>query len=238
MSAAADLRIRRGMEAQFALRRQRIAAGDQPLGWKVGFSAPAVMEKLGIQAPLVGFLMVSALVPDGGSISLAGWSKPVLEPEVAVHLARDVAGGADEPAIREAVAAIGPAFELADLFEPPEDPERILSCNVYQRRLVLGPRDETRSGARVEGLHARVFRNGAEVEQTANVEANTGRIVALVRHVADTLASLGERLRAGEIVISGSVVRQLFLGASDQDATFRLDPAGAVSVRFSHDGKG
>ena len=36
-----DARVIRGMRAQLELRRKRLAAGDAPLGWKVGFAAPA-----------------------------------------------------------------------------------------------------------------------------------------------------------------------------------------------------
>src|SRR5439155_12358815 len=35
-----DPRVVRGMQAQLELRRRRLAAGDEPLGWKVGFGAP------------------------------------------------------------------------------------------------------------------------------------------------------------------------------------------------------
>jgi 2-keto-4-pentenoate hydratase len=54
-----DPRIARGMATQLATRRARIAAGDAPLGWKVGFGAPAAMAKFNITAPLVGYLMRS-----------------------------------------------------------------------------------------------------------------------------------------------------------------------------------
>ena len=46
-------------------------------------------------APLVGFLTRNARVQSGGSVSFAGWSKPVVEPEIAVHIGRDVPAGAD-----------------------------------------------------------------------------------------------------------------------------------------------
>src|SRR6266581_4203127 len=45
--------------------------------------------------PLVGFLTRNALVQSGARISLTGWVKPVAEPEIAVHVAHDVAAGAD-----------------------------------------------------------------------------------------------------------------------------------------------
>ena len=49
-----DARVVRGMQAQLELRRRRLDGGDEPLGWKVGFGAPAMLERLGISGPLVG----------------------------------------------------------------------------------------------------------------------------------------------------------------------------------------
>jgi hypothetical protein len=58
--------IKKGLTAQFAKRRARVAAGEKSLGWKVGLGAPAVLQRLGLAAPLVGFLMQRALVLSGG----------------------------------------------------------------------------------------------------------------------------------------------------------------------------
>src|SRR5215207_9415774 len=120
MNARDDARIARGMEAQLKLRRERLAAGDAPLGWKVGFGAPAFLERFKIGGPLVGFLTRNARIEPGGTVSLAGWSKPVAEPEVAVHVGRDLAAGADRAAVAAAIAGISPAIELVDLHTPPE----------------------------------------------------------------------------------------------------------------------
>ena len=60
MKAWEDPRIARGMKLQLAKRRERIAAGEKPLGWKMGFGAPAAMAKLNISAPLIGYLMARA----------------------------------------------------------------------------------------------------------------------------------------------------------------------------------
>jgi 2-keto-4-pentenoate hydratase len=227
-----DPRIARGMQAQLARRGERIAAGDRALGWKVGFGAPAAMQKLGITAPLVGYLMQSGRVAAGGTVSLAGWTKPVAEPEIAVHIGRDSPGG-DEAAAAAAIVALGPAFELADLNQPPEDVEAVLAGNIYQRHVVLGPPDHTRAGARIEGLTGRLMRRGAEVVRTSDLEANTGPLIALVRHVADLLAACGETLRAGEVIIAGSVVPPVFIEPDETEVAFALDPIGAVSVRFN-----
>src|SRR5947199_232858 len=106
-----DPRIVRGMTAQLALRRQRLDAGDKPLGWKVGFGAPAILERFKISGPLVGFLTHNARVAPGGTVSLAGWTKPVAEPEVAVHIGCDVPAGADHATTRAAITGMSPAIE-------------------------------------------------------------------------------------------------------------------------------
>jgi 2-keto-4-pentenoate hydratase len=227
-----DPRVVRGMQAQLELRRRRLAEGDSPLGWKVGFGAPAMLKRLDITGPLVGFLTCGARVQSGESVSLAGWTKPVAEPEIAVHVGRDVPAGADPATAAAAIAGISPAIELADLTAPPEDPERILSGNIYQRHVVLSGAGPARAGSAADGLTCRLIRQGRELARTSDPQANTGEWIAIVRHVADVLAAFGERLRAGEIIITGSVVAPLTIEPGEDGIAFEVDPLGGVAVRF------
>jgi 2-keto-4-pentenoate hydratase len=157
-------------------------------------------------------------VPSGGAASVAGWTKAVLEPEVAVHLGSDLPGGAGEDAAREAIGALGAAFELADIDFPPDDPEAILAANVYQRAVVLGPASEAGAGGDLAGVEGRVVRDGAEVARTDDPQAMTGEIV--------------ERLRAGDVVIAGTVVPALEV-ADGGEIHFDLGPLGAVDVTIA-----
>jgi len=227
-----DERVARGMKAQLELRRRRIASGAKPIGWKVGFGAPAAMAKLKIAAPLTGFLLDSGIVASNATVSLAGWTKPVAEPEIAVEMRSDLAGGGSAAAA-DAIGALGPAIELADLEAPPEDVETILAGNIFHRFVLFGPRDRSRAGGKIDGLHARVRRNDAILSETDDLETNTGKIVDIVRHVADLLAACGERLAAGDIIIAGSVVAPIFLSPDDRSVGYTLDPVGSVAVRFS-----
>lgn len=229
-----DLRVERGVRAQLAAREKLISAGARPIGWKIGFGAPAAMVKLGIAAPLTGFMMDRNLVEPGATVSLAGWSKPLAETEIAVHMGRDLGGGASRSEVVNSVAALGPAIELADLDAPPVDPEAILSGNIYHRHVVLGPKDAARAGAVLEGWSGRVSRNGTEIAHVTDLEANTGALLDLVAHVADVLSAAGERLRAGDVIICGSVVPPIELNAGDREIAFRLDPGAlGCSVRFA-----
>jgi 2-keto-4-pentenoate hydratase len=227
-----DPRIARGMKTQLALRRARLAAGDKALGWKVGFGAPAAMERLAIAAPLVGFLTGHAIVASGSTLSLAKWNKPVAEPEIAVYLGRDLPGGADRVTAQAAIAGLGPAIELADVDRPPDDVESILAGNIYQRNVVLGRCETARAAGRLDGMVARVMRNGNEIARTADIQALTGELVDIVRHVAEVLAACGEQLQAGQAIIAGSIVPPLWVEAGDE-VEFALDPVDAVSIRFA-----
>jgi 2-keto-4-pentenoate hydratase len=227
-----DPRIAAGMRKQSALQQERLASGAKIAGWKVGFGAPAAKEKLRLAAPLMGFLLDRALLASGSKVSLKGWQKPVAEPEIAVYIGKDIGAGADEATIRAAIAALGPAIELADADGPMDDVESILAGDIFQRHVVLGPRDDSRAGARLDGLSGQLVRSGNLVEVPADLEASTGRIIDIVRHVADTAAAVGETLRAGQFIIAGSVVAPLFV-APGESLSFGLSPGGAVSVEFT-----
>lgn len=232
-AVADDPRVQRGLAAQLAARRRRLEAGGRPLGWKVGFGAPAAMAKLGIAGPLTGFMLADNRVDSAAACSLAGWTKPVAEPEIAVHISQDVRPSGSLAAAAGAIGALGPAIELADLTFPPEDVERILAGNIYHRHVILGPADGARAGGMVDGLTGRVLLNGKETASTRDLEANTGLIVDIVRHVADTLGRFGETLKAGDVIIAGSVVAPIFLTSEHREMTFALDPVGQASVRFA-----
>ena len=198
-AAISDPRLLRGLEKQMALRRSRIAAGGQRLGWKAAFGAPAAQAKFGITAPAPGFLLRENLVASGSTVSLKGWTKPIAEPEIAVHMGRDLAPGAGEAEIRAAIAGLGPAIELVDLSFAADDIETVLAANIFQRNVVLGPRDDSRAGARLDGLAGIVARHGAAAERVTAMEAITGPIIATVGHLASVLGQLGERLQAGDV---------------------------------------
>ena len=227
--------IKVGMAAQLATRRARIAAGEAPLGWKVGLGAPATMQKLGLQAPVVGFLMQRALSASGSTVSLKGYAKPVMEPEIAVRMAGDLPGGATRKETAAAIKEIMPAIELADLERVPasDNLDKVLEGNIFQRHVLLGA--NTRSGASTEGLTSRLIRRGAETARSTDPEALTGKLIDIVSHVANMLAAFGERLSAGDIIITGSITPPVMIEPDETEITHAIDPIGEVSVRIRLD---
>ena len=217
------------MLAQLTERRRRIEAGEPSLGWKLGMGVPAAMAKLGTDAPLVGYLLAPARVDDGGTVSLDGWGTAKLEPEIAVHMGSDLGPGASRADAEAAIAGLGVAIELVDLDPGADDPEAILAADIFQRHVLLGPVVE---GAGAAGASARALKNGDEAASTGDATEATGDPVDLVLHVANVVGAAGETLRAGEVVICGSVVPALDVAAGDT-VEVQLDPLGSLSVSFT-----
>jgi 2-keto-4-pentenoate hydratase len=227
--------IKKGMTAQLAKRRARMAAGEKPLGWKVGMGAPASMQKLGLQAPLVGYLMQRALLLSGSTVSLKDYVKPVAEPEICVRMARDLGARATGEDVLAAIKEILPAIELADLdpVPTPDNLDAVLEADIYQRQVVLC--GNTRFSGNLAGLTSRVIRRGKEVNNTTDPEALTGKLTDIVAHVANTLAAFGERLSAGDVIITGSITPPPMIEADETEFTHALDPIGEVTVNFTRD---
>src|SRR5262245_52430412 len=230
MSDLVNPLIKKGMTAQLATRRARIAAGEKPLGWKVGLGSPTTMQKLGLQAPLIGFLMQRALHTSGSTIALRGYIRPVMEPEIGVRMARDLPGGVTAKAAAAAIKEIMPAIELADLdpLPAPDNLDKVLEGDVYQRCVLLGA--STRVGGSTEGLTSRLIRRGAEMARSTDPEALTGKLIN-----ANGLAAFGEKLSAGDIIITGSITPPVIIEPDETEIAHAIDPIGEVSVRFSRD---
>jgi 2-keto-4-pentenoate hydratase len=229
-----DPRITRGMAAQFRRRRELLDSGHKPLGWKLAFGGPAAMERLHTNAPLVGFLTDRAIVPSGSALPVSGWTKPAAEPEITVYIGKDLPAGAGRDTTKAAIAALGPAIEVADVDHPSDDVEGTLACDIYQRHIILGRSDPARAGGLLDGLAARVLRNGAEIANLADpqsLQSLTGELIDIVRHTANLLAVYGETLQAGQIIIAGSLIPPIWVEPGEE-IVFDLAPLDSISVRF------
>jgi len=227
-----DPRILRGMEKQLKLRQDRLNAGEKSIGWKVGFGAPLSMQKLRLERPLIGFLTDKVLLPSASSVSIAGWTKPAMEPEVAVYMGKDLHAYADLETTRHAIASLGPAIEVADVHFVPEDVEVILADNIFNRHVILGKADSSRAGGQLTGLVGYVSHNGQELPPVTDLQALTGNTIELVQHVANTLSVFGETLQVGDVIITGSIVPPISVVANDS-VSYTLEPIDSQSVIFS-----
>ncbi len=224
-----DPAVGRGIHRQRELLDTRRAAGETIVGWKVGFSR-AVQTELGLTGPVVGFLSSAALRPNGARISVRAWTKPAMEPELAIHLATDVDPGATPEAAAGAIGAIGPAIEIVDVDAPAADVEAVVGGDIYQRHVIVGKADTGRFGGDVTGIRVTVRRDGRTIAEAEDPTGTTGPLPAVIAHVASWLGAAGERLLAGQFVICGSTTPLVFVEPGRY--VYECSPIDELTVSF------
>jgi 2-keto-4-pentenoate hydratase len=209
--------VLRGLTAQASRLRERIAAGERRAGWKVALNDPRVQRALGIAAPVIGHLTSATVLDPGDPHSLAGTTRPAIEPEVAVHIG-------DEGRI----AGLGAALEIIDVDLPFEDLGAILEGNVFHRAAVLGP--PVAGVSDLAGRRARMTRGDGE-QMTIDVAQAALDPAEVVRLVGGYLEAVGDALRPGDVIIAGSLVAAVPIGG-DERIALEIDGLGSVSIEL------
>ena len=223
-----DPALAQAMREQQQRLTDRLQSGARLLGWKVGLGAPTTMRQVGISAPLVGYLTSATLLESGADVAVDGWTKPAVEPEVAVTMGADLGPGASRSEVRAAISGLAPAIELVDIDLPLDDLPAIIRDDIFHRHVILGePRP-----AEVGDLRVHVRNRGVAIGATDDPEAGTGALVGLVGHVAEWLHQVGRRLEAGQVIIAGSVIPIIAVQPGDA-IDYRCEPLGWLSVSFT-----
>lgn len=210
--------------------RRALALGDVLTGHKIGLTSEAMQQQLGVDQPDYGVLLESMQVPNGGLANQV-LLQPRIEAEIAFLLGSDLDGHdltLDD--VLRATAAVMPALEIID--------SRVADWKISLSDTVA---DNASSGAYVigepvplptdlRGVDLSLELNGNEVGHGVG-SAALGHPAECVRWLAQTLASRGEVLHAGSVVLSGAVHASVPVAPG---ATFRATSAalGSVSVSF------
>jgi 2-keto-4-pentenoate hydratase len=192
-----DARLAAALRAQLANRRAALAAGATHVGWKLGMG-----ERESIGGEIALGHLTSATCLESGSTYAAGRAAADLraDAELAVELGRDLDPEESPASARAAIAAYAAAVEICDLAALPGEPEAAVATNVFHRAVAFGPWRETiPPGA----LEAALVVDGVERAKDRVGDDLAPRLLACAR----LLAAVGERLAAGDRVITGSVVQ-------------------------------
>jgi 2-keto-4-pentenoate hydratase len=231
-SATGALTITEAYAVQDRVREALVARGERVIGWKAGFTNGAAQQAFGTTEPVCGFLLGSGVVVDGAEVPVSRFVQLVVEAEVAFLMRQDLAGPGvtSEQAIR-AVEGAMPALELVDFrFSGKPTGTDVVADGVFAHAIVLGPRVPSLAHADLplEGL---VYEhNGATVATNTAAEV-LGSPANSLAWIANHLGGRGLGLRAGDIVMSGSVSLLLRPRAGDT-VRARFTRLGTVSVRF------
>ena len=171
--------------------------------------------------------MADGLVKSGHVFRRDALIEPGFENELCIVLDRDLPAEATRRDIEAAVERVHPAFEI---IETRGDFRRQLALaladNGQQKAFVLGAPLSCDALPELSTVAVRVRVNGAEVA-TASGDAVLGHPYNSVAWLASKLAQFGERVRAGDYIMSGSFTRQFPLDRGNRiEAQF--DGIGAV----------
>ncbi|MGZ8260112.1 MAG: 2-keto-4-pentenoate hydratase, partial [Caldimonas sp.] len=99
------------------IRRLRIARGERPLGYKIGFTNRGIWERYGVYGPIWGPVWDTTVErADRGeaSVSLAQFCEPRLEPEIMFGFARAPEPGQGLGELFDCVEWVAHGFEIVD----------------------------------------------------------------------------------------------------------------------------
>ena len=212
---------------QLALIDRRCAAGERQIGWKVGLTSKAIQEQFGFHEPAFGCILETR--PSGHVFAAGELIRPGFETELCVRLGRPLAGVVSLEEVREAVAVVHPSFEITETRGDPGQIALMLADNAQQRSVILGEPIELTPGLRLDQVEARVELNGSVVA-TGVGAAVLDHPLNSVAWLARKLGEYGRSLRAGEVVMTGSLVRQFPLAPGDR-AWASFSGVGMVEVR-------
>ena len=222
------------IEAGYAILAQNerdwIAGGRTPSGWKVGLTSAEAQRRFSSEGPCYGRLFSDMASPAESVIEWGRFARPLIEAEIAFLLAKDLNAG-DRPS--DAIEATIPAIEIVDSRYPqgPAGLGELVADNVSGAGFVLGDPAPFASSFDFIGCRAEVARNG-ESERSGHGSDCLGSPLLSLAWLAEELARHGRRLRAGEVVLTGSLIAPLAAQPGD-DIRIVFEGLGTVAISFA-----
>ncbi len=177
-------------------------------GWKVGLTSKAMQQMLNVDQPDFGHLLDNMLINEGTDIVSSEMIWPRVEPEVAFLLKSDLKGpSVTAKDVMAATEALIPALEVID--SRVRD-WKIKLCdtiadNASCGRFVLGRSRTKPDGIDTSLIGMNYFVDG-NLTSTATSAAVIGDPAEAVAWLANILAPYGHYLRAGQVIMPGSLV--------------------------------
>jgi 2-keto-4-pentenoate hydratase len=218
---------------QLGIVDRRVAAGEHHIGWKVGLTAKVIQEQFGFHAPV--FACILETKPSGHVFGATELIHPGFETELCVRLGRALEGAVTQERVRAAVDIIHPSFEIIETRgDLVKQIAVALADNGQQRSAVIGAPVRLMPTMALDQITARVQLNGQEVA-TGLGSAVLGNPLNSIAWLVDKLGQYGRQLRPGDIIMTGSFVRQFPLGPGDV-AVAEFSGIGRVEVKIAVDG--
>jgi 2-keto-4-pentenoate hydratase len=218
---------------QDALHAALTGAGLGPVaGHKIGCTTPVMQQYLKIDHPCAGGVFAARLYRDTARLRHGAFVRVGIECEIALLLGRDLPSR-DRPygpaEVAPAVEAYAPAIEIVDdrwLDYGAVDTPTLIADDFFNSGCVLGAPRRFDAAMDLAGVRGAMSVNGREVGHGTGTDALGSPLNALA-----WLASARAGLKAGEFVLTGSMV-QTYWAARGDECAIELEGLGAACVSF------
>ena len=202
-------------------------------GHKVALTTKAARDHLGVHEPCYGHILSPCVYASDVEVPIGNLASPHIEAEVAFVLGEDLRGPGVTPVdVMRATRGILPALELVDLKVQGEGIQAtdVIIHNALHGGIVAGSRLCSLEGLELQYEGVTVEYNGQLHGSGTGAEVMGNPINPIV-WLANKLAEFGDYLRAGETIISGSMVTPVEVKPGDYvKATYTR--MGSVGARF------
>ncbi len=214
--------------------QRRIDSGASIRGHKVGLTARAMQEMLGVNEPDYGHLIDDMFVFESSDAPIQRYCAPRVEVEIGFVLGDTLSGpGCTTADVLRATEFVLPCLEIIDSRIENWKIKLVdtIADNASSAGVVLGGMRTSLDGLDLRTIGAVLRRNG-EIIDTGSSGAVLGNPVTAVAWLANTLATFGMRLEAGHFILPGSCTRAHEVVAGDH-VRADFDVLGNVEVRFA-----
>jgi 2-keto-4-pentenoate hydratase len=192
----------------YAIQAATASLIDEPtVGFKLGYTSAATRLQMKVNTPNYGVLFESTRVEADGLIKFSDLIHPMVEPEIALILSRDVT---DDVTSRSqalgVVDAVMPALEIVDTRYERNEISSVdnIADNSSAARFVLGtPRSASALGE-LRLITGALWSNGRTVAQGVAADVMGDPLNALAWFISRGIRD-GLSLRAGSIVLTGGL---------------------------------
>ncbi len=225
------LSVEQAYELQSAVARLREQRGEKVVGYKVGCTSPKIREQLGIDHSICGRLFDGEQHSSGVELHRSQFANLAIEGELAVELLRaPIDSDFVSRAIPACVASVFPVIELHHQVIRGKRPSagELIANNAIHAGVVAGtPVDRTK----VETELSLSILVGDQVLESCSGHELIDTIRTSLRWLHEVLTERGECLRAGHLVLTGSIPRLIPVQEACRVAV-DVDGLGSVTAEF------
>jgi 2-keto-4-pentenoate hydratase len=216
--------------AQEAVARLWASSRGPVGGLKIATTTKIMQQLMGIDHPCGGMIFARRIHESPVKIDKGGFVSLVVECELAVRLNRDLPSKGSPYTAADARAAVGTVMAAFELIEDRHAVYKstsalsLIADNAWNGGIVLGPEQAPPAGD-LNGISGTLSVNGV-----ARKHGTTDDPMGALAWVANLAVSRGRPMKAGQVVITGSVIQTLPISSSEI-FRFTLDGIGLTEMQ-------